>query len=228
MNFDIDDLNKAIDDAPIAGYANVNYGKVSLSVQAVSWKDRQPIKRELTKKEPLKEGENVQLVFKVDIQEFNPVLDFTYERNVDVKKSSPRTKTNWTEIVEPSLIAVFGKDYLKALVKSPYVLVEDVADVNGRQTAKGKDLTTIKFLKAFKNKAECEADRNTRFAGRKNGSSGDELTMDNGIPASVIKQAQGLIASVGEDQAKVMLAGKPLGDYDPDELMEAALNTASE
>src|SRR3990172_5259883 len=160
MDFDYDLTNEIENDAPTEGYPNVNYGRVTLSAQIVSWQSGEMVKRNPEKGKPLREGEYGQYTFTLDIAEFNPALEWAYERNVDVKKSSPRTQTNWTEIVEPSLIAVFGKEWKKALSKRPYVLVEDVLDIAGKTSKKsGKVLTTIRFLKVFKNKAECEADR---------------------------------------------------------------------
>jgi len=83
----------------------------------------------------------------------------------------------------------------------------------------GKVLTTIRFLKVFKNKAECEADRTARFTKRDNGAVPD----NSAIPANIIKDVKDLFANVNEKEAKSILEKtKPYSDYDVMELIEAA------
>src|SRR5574341_1006516 len=136
-------VQDAADNAPEAGYANINYGRLDVIPRAVSWhtteeyndqgkKKRESTKRDMKEGDTLKEGESLELNFIVNISELNPNIQFEYERNVTVRKSG-RVKTDWSEIVEPSLIAVFGKQWAKAILgKGLYVEVEGVPNVAGK------------------------------------------------------------------------------------------------
>jgi hypothetical protein len=234
-DFDFDLLNELVEEAPQAGGGpRVNYGKCTMDVVIMAWKDengtRTPDVRPFKKGEVLKNGEYLQITFNVDLQEFNPALEFTYARRVDIRKSGPRSKTDWSETVEPSLLKIFGKEWSKKIGKGVYVEVEDVETVVTDKEGKPKSWTSQdgkvhvntapRFLRAFKSKAECMAAREERFG--KKEIEFDFSENDGDIPASVIKDTKGLIASLGEEQARKILAGKPLGDYEPDALIAAA------
>lgn len=232
-DFDFDLLTELVNDAPQAGGGpRINYGKCTFDVVIMAWKEadgvRSPDARPFKKGEVLKNGEYLQITFHVDIQEFNPSLEFTYDRRVDVKKSGPRAKTDWSETVEPSLLKTFGKEWTKKIGKGVYVEVEDAETVVTDKEGKAKGWTSQdgkfhvnmvpRFTRAFKSKAECNAAREDRY-GKKDE---EAESNDSDIPASVIGDARKLIESLGEEQARTILAGKPLGDYEPDELIAAA------
>lgn len=223
-DFDFDILQELEAAAPAAGYANVNYGKLTVTVNRKRFEGSKKngnlkVVTEKYDGKPLKEGERLNFVFNVDIKEFNSKLDFEYERNVDMVHSRGKNLTDWSEIVFPSIKAVFGDQWAKAIMKKPYVLIEDVPQVNDKPTAE-KHYSTIKFLKAFKNKAECEADRAARFA-----SSDDAVDNSDGeIPADVINDVKGLINAVGgkDEAAKMMTENNLFPNYDHAALLEAA------
>ena len=230
-NFDIGLIDDAIKNAPTDGYAQVNYGKVTMEVHAARWvEDKEEGKRviklrPITKKAPLnsKAGEYAQITFQIGIQEFNEALDWEFKRRVDVKVGTPRKETDWTSVVEPSLVATFGKNYLAELAKEPYVLVESVASVTGKTTKEGKALTTIKFLKAFKDKAACEADRAERFQKQDDSSDSDDddATAGEGeISAEMKGEVKAFIKAMkGETKDDILEAlEEAYPGYDPDEL----------
>src|SRR3972149_12283190 len=89
---------------------------------------RAPVRTEYVSGAPVPDGANLEIAFSIDIQEFTPTLEFLYERNVTVRKSSARAKTSWSEIVEPSLRAVFGDHWL-AKANGAYICAQDEPQV---------------------------------------------------------------------------------------------------
>ena len=222
-----DKLNEAIENAPEAGFVNINYGKLEFAVQVLSWKDKKPVRIPYDEDTDLKKGESLELSFKVGISELNPKIDFDYERQVRIVKSSATAKSDWTETVEPSLVKVFGKDWATVLTgkKQFYVAVEDVPTVTGNKTKLRDDgsggtlYKTPKFVAKFKNLAECKAARDEKF-----GAADDSDDSDDGdIPASIIKKAKAAWKAVDEDEDtfKTLMENAPYDDYDVDELLEA-------
>ena len=218
-------LQQLADEAPEAGYINVNYGKLTINPMVVSWPNEAVGGKKTPKKVPLKAGyvlnaqESLELEVLIDIQEFNQELQFSYKKNVPVKKSGT-VLTDWGEIVEPSLIAVFGKAWTSKAMLNPYVEVEDVAGVSGKASDKGKVYTAPKFLRAFENKAECAAAREAKY-GKKAGGSSSAPT-NNTPPDAVLKQVKALIGSVGADATLTMLESKSFGDFEPANLLKLA------
>lgn len=223
------DLMHMADDAPEAGFAPVNFGRLTVTPMVVTFGTGDS-KHDAPTRAPYKDGQklasNQQLEFhvEVNISELNPSLQFEYTRDVRIQKSG-RNKTDWTEIVLPSIVAVFGDDWGDAIMKGPYVEVEDAPNVNGIVSKKGAVLGVPKFLRVFKNKAECVKAREARFgsaAASSSGSTGDKEEGDVEIPAGVIAQVKSLISSVGEDVASTMLVGQPFGPYSVEALLAAA------
>lgn len=218
-------VQEAADNAPEAGYPNVSMGKLTVVPFVVKFSNKDGVKS--AEKSVFKQGatlgdrDMLELEFTVDIKEMNPNLNFDYVRRVGVRKSG-RNKTDWDEIVRPSLEAVFGKQWAKTIIggKGVYVELEDVPNVAGKAGDNGKVWGVPKFLRVFKNKAECAAAHAERF--KSHASTSDESTDSGEIPEEVLKQVRGLIGSVGDKKAKEMLASKPFGDYEADALMEAA------
>ena len=223
-----DKLNKAIENAPKAGFVSINYGELERSVSVLSWKNKKPVRKPFDGEAELKKGESLELNFKVLISELNPSIDFDYERTVRVIDSSDTDKTDWTEIVKPSLVEVFGEDWGSIFTNSKkkiYVAVEDVPTVTGNKTKVRDDgsggtlYKTPKFVAKFKNLAECKAARDEKF-----GAADDSDDSDDGdIPASIIKKAKAAWKAVDEDEDtfKTLMENAPYDDYDVDELLEA-------
>lgn len=238
-NFDYDLFNEELENAPTAGFGpQVNFGKMTMTVSVIAWKDRKPIVTEFTGQK-LKEGEYFQLNLESELSEFNPALTNTYKRRVDVKKSGNKAKTDWSEIVQPAFLAVLGKNWSKLLTKGVYVEWEDAEtvelDKNGNKKGWDKEVTNDdgetttkhytnsvpRLLRLFKSKTECGSAREERFAKK------DEIEQpsdeDNDIPASVIKQVHGLVKAMGAEAAKELLTNsQPFGNYTADELFAAA------
>ncbi|HEY6020429.1 MAG TPA: hypothetical protein VIY48_11115, partial [Candidatus Paceibacterota bacterium] len=151
-------VQEAVENAPEAGYANVNFGRLIFTPMRVTWETvdgaRHPTKEPFKDGDSIGERESLEFNVVVKISELNTQLDFDYERNVAVRKSG-RVKTDWSEIVEPSLIAVFGKEWHKVFKagKTIWVEVEDVPNVAGKASAQGKVYGVPKFLRRFKDRA---------------------------------------------------------------------------
>src|SRR5690349_18745770 len=114
-DFDFDLLQEIASDAPVAGFGpQVNFGKCTIDVNINAWDNtaKKFVVRPFDGK-PLGQGEYLRLTFKVDVTELNPMLTKPYSRNVDVKKSGSKAKTDWSETVEKSLLQTLGKDYFK-------------------------------------------------------------------------------------------------------------------
>jgi len=119
-----------------------------------------------------KRSRSMQLKFSVNIQEFNPELDFQYERNVNVGDK------DWRQIFVPSVQRVFGKDsmnagnYSKTLAKlhGSYVEVHDVPQ------ARNPEYNTIALAKVFGTKDECYAAYEKNRAQFAEGGSGEGAT----------------------------------------------------
>lgn len=238
-NFDFELLDEVMKAAPTAGFGpQVNFGKVTMAVKIIGWKDRKPQERDFKAGEKVADGEYLQIHFECDLSEFNPALSTTWKRRVDVKKSGKNALTDWTETVEPSLIKAIGKDWAKKFAKGVYCEFEDVETVQLGKDGKPKgwdkevdtdDGPTIKhyvntaprFVRVFKSAAECGAARAERYTKKENG---DDLPqLDGGIPDDVINDVKGLLASIGEKKTRKMLAeNEPFNEYDVDELINAA------
>lgn len=222
-----DKVKETIDNAPAAGFVNVNFGKLKVDVNVLEWKDiegvRTPVRVPFTDDTKLRQGQDLELTIEIGISEFNPKLEFEYTRQVIVRKSSEDKKflTDWSEIVEPSLIAVFGKDYASIITdkkKVIYVAAEHVDSLRPPKEGK-KNFGVPKFIERYKNAAECAAAREERYGKKDEAAGGDEAL---GIPKSVMDQVRALSQSLGGNrkQLKKALDGKPFGNYDTDAIIE--------
>lgn len=228
FEFDLSALQEAIAHAPDAGFINLNYGQLTVLPQIVSWgKDPNDPTQRVKHARPMikgdhaddKRGETLELQFSINVGEFNPALTFSYERNIPVRNSTAKDKSDWTEIVEPALIKVLGKDWLKKVVERPYVCVEDVVNCNGTVSKKSKKpLTVPKLIAVYANAAECAAARDKQY-GSAAGSAESELT-------AVVDQVKGLINAMAGDLdevSKILKTQPPYTNYDADQLLALAL-----
>ena len=219
----LDQVQKYADEAPEAGFPQLQYGKLSITPQVVKWggKGVAPVVTEMAEGQELKERETLRLRFRIDIQEFNPALEFEWYRDVDVRKSGKgiENQTDWSETVQPSLEKVFGKKWATGADGS-YVEVEDVPSVRGTYTNKNgevKQLNTVKFLRKFKDKDECLAARNETYKKQ-----GDEVS---GLPANVVEQCKSLYKSVNNDDEmfkNIVAQSDELKNYDVEALLDSA------
>lgn len=216
-----DKVQKYSEEAPVAGFVNVNYGKLTTAVNVLSWKEvdgiRAPVRVPFQEQEVGK-GENLELTFTIGIDELNPKLDFKYERNVLIRKSSEdgKFKSDWSEVVLPSLEKVFGKEWAKVITAKGgvYVAAEHCDSVIAPKEGK-KNYGVPKFIAKFKGLTDCKAARNERYGNK------EDASEAIGIPAAVVEQANSLLKSLGNnmEQFKKMLEGKPFGNYDPDAII---------
>ncbi len=224
-DFDFELLQELVEDAPTAGFGpQRNFGKMVASVTVLHWDSGKPTETPFTNQK-LGNGEYLRLNFESDLSEFNSALVNPYKRRVDVKKSGPKSKTDFSETVEPSLKSILGKDWAKKITKGIYCEWEDAETVetNKQGELKGWDKdgkhftnTIPRLLRVFKSKAECQTAREERF-NRSNGSSSG-----SDIPADVIGQVQGLLkAGLDDEQLQEVLKGS-FPDYEPDVLIAAA------
>lgn len=219
--YDPDALGTLVANAPEAGLAPVNYGKLTVDAHVLTWNRTSdgvstPERRDLKKGETLSKGQTLELQFSVDVQELNPNLQFEYTRTISVQKTSARQKTDWSELVEPSLIKTFGKNWPAEIAKRPYVEVEDASNILGKVSKSGKTFGVPKFLSKFPNAAACQAAREKRFGA---GAAAVVAGADGGTPPdSVVVQAAMLIKGIGEDTARQMFDNMPFGPYDPEVL----------
>lgn len=217
------------------------FGKATMTPYVVAWK-----KGGAPDRIPLAEWEGdigrnqMELVFEVDIQEFNPGLTFNYSRKVRVevnkvgKNGQVEQKTDWSEIVLPSLVAVFGDNWANE-INGTYVEVVDEEshdkpyqkkDPVTRQPMfdeKGEPVmtkpNTVKFLNKFANKEVCLAAHNARYSG----TGKDVDASASQIPADVVAGAKSLRASMGDDAFKNQFANQePFKNYNVDALMAAS------
>jgi len=218
------------ENAPEAGRPQLTYGKVTMTPYKLQFRGKgQKAERiPITANDDLA-GKVLELVFDVDIREFNPSLEFGYQRGVTVQKSKVKgdevvLPTDWSEIVLPSLLAVFGEKWADKISGS-YIECEDVPSTRGSYTnaaGEKKQLNAIKFLRKFASAEACLAARNETY-----GSKGDEGEVLEGeasqIPAEIVNQARGLVSSVGAEMARNMMASnEPFNHYNVDALMTAA------
>jgi len=89
----------------------------------------------------------MEINFTVMISEMNHELEWEYTRRVSITKG----KSDWHQIVRPSIDEVFGKGVPLSSINGKYVEVQDVPQV------KGDDYKTIKFVRTFDSREACKA-----------------------------------------------------------------------
>lgn len=114
-----------------------------------------------------KKDKFVEVMFSIDVQEFNPELQFTYERKVSIIGGK---KSDWAQIVSPSIDKVFGKGKMLSQLNGLYVEVQDVPQINDPQ------YNTIQFVRVFKNRDEAFA----AYQEKKGGGKSAPVASDSG------------------------------------------------
>jgi len=189
--------------------------------------------------------ESFQLHIDIDVSALNPSLDFHYERDVEIKASNKSAKdpakhilTSWSEIVHPSLEKVFGKDWDSKILangskKAPTLFVAAEAVDPVEPVKEGRKAYNVpKFIGVYPTLEACKEARDLRYPPRDPEAEmaygqGEEETDDDeeGIPESVVAQAVELFNSTRKNKKQTlkMLEGQPFGEYDAQELLDAAL-----
>ena len=116
------------------------------------------------KDQKLRRSTGLDLVFSINVQEFNPSLEFTYERKVRVGQA------DWTKTLVPSIEAVFGKGSMGAkkrgktmgALNGAYVEVHAVPQQPKKNdkhinAETGEAYKTVKLARVFASKDECYA-----------------------------------------------------------------------
>lgn len=233
LAYDPTKIGQLADAAPEAGFSKLRFGRLTMAPFVVTWSEeggvRVPHRVPFVNQELPKQA-TLEFNFVVDIKEFSPRLDFLYERNIGIRKTRivngvKSDPTDWTEVVEPSLIKVFGKHWPLELLKAPYVCVEDVPNAAGRTSkTTGKPYGIPKFIKRYPSRdAAYAAFKDAMPEGSDDaGGAGGSSNGSGGIPAATLADVRELVEANGVDSVRALLAGKPYGDFEPDALLSAA------
>lgn len=203
--------------------ANSNFGKLTAQMRYLRFAGAGVAPTELDEKEFNEAKENgetnlgTEVVFEVDPSSFNPQAQFVYTRKVSVSAKvkievdgkTRRVPSDWMKTVLPSIEAVFGSiDGLgEALARKGGVWVE-VTDVP--QVA-DPSFGMTKFVRVFKNEAECAAAWREKFG--------------KNLPTEAVKSAKGLLAALSGDEeqfAVAVAADDTLSKFDVHKLLAAA------
>lgn len=163
-----------LSDAPDTSTPFTNVGKLTLKQVYKLWENKvaKEVTREVFKaakdKQLDSEGKErnakqIDMQFAVDLQEFSPNLQFTYERNVTVDGA------DWRVIVAPAIEEVMGKGSMVkgdtsknvadtrnatlAKLNGKYIAYQDVPQVPRRNAAPGaKQYNTIRITQVFESR----------------------------------------------------------------------------
>lgn len=191
-NDEFDYMGEA-DASSTIGLPKLNFGKCTISSRFIQWSDKTPIEvtaAQFAKLDPKQRSQEA--VISIDIQEFNPNLQFTYSRKVQVGG------LDWNKIFKPSLFkalhmtALDDKDRRTKQVSEAmrklngaYVCVEDVPQSPTKREPESK-YNTAKVIMVFASRVECfEHWKSTYNKAGANGASEVESVgpvFANGIP----------------------------------------------
>jgi hypothetical protein len=163
-----------------AGRERLQYGKLTVAPRYVKWipqdgtRKPQEISPAVYRDTPDRQR-SLEVVFSVEIQEFNPALDWTYERNVSVGSA------DWHRILKPSVEELTGEGSMDAehmgatlgQLRGKYVAIADVPQTKVRDD--GKVFRTAKFVKIFDGRDACRAEWYERYGAAMEESGGDPL-----------------------------------------------------
>ena len=144
------------------------------------------------------------------VREFNPELDWEYERRVAIQIG----KCDWQSIVKPSLVKLLGKkvmqDYTAGFraINEKYVQVSDVPQV------KSPDFNTIEFKKIYTSRDECFQDYNKRFGEGRAQSSETPAATSMSVPDGYTEETfKSVVPTLKAELAKGVDPMKLAGDY---------------
>lgn len=153
------DILESAEEEQSAAFERLQFGKLAIAPRYLKWVDvdgkRKP--REITVSEygstPDRQR-SLELVFDVNIQEFNPQLEWTYQRKVGVGSQ------DWREILKPSVEEVLGEGSMEGdqmgatlgQLRGKYVRISDVP----QSKIKGdKIYRTVSLQAVFENRDAC-------------------------------------------------------------------------
>lgn len=96
----------------------------------------------------------MEIDFVVLLSEMNPELQYDISRKVSILKSRGKRKSDWDEIVRPSIDEVFGADATLTSINGKYVETQDILQMNNKPR---EDYKTIKFVRTFDSREACKA-----------------------------------------------------------------------
>lgn len=143
------------------------FGKLSMHPRYVMWEKKVPT--EITREQWEKlsgRARSQEAVFTIDVQEFNPTLDFIYERKMQVGGR------DWRVTFRPSVEEVMGADSMSAenmattlrKLVDAYVEVHDVPQQPKKSKSPSeKVFNTIKLVRVFESREKCYAAYVERF-----------------------------------------------------------------
>lgn len=187
------DLMAEQDENSTIGLPRLNFGKCSITSRYVQWQDKTPVEvtaAQFAKLDP--KARTQEAIVAIAIQEFNPALQFTYSRKVNVGG------LDWNKIFKPSLFKAMGvkasedkaeqaKQLATALRKlnGAYVSVEDVPQTPTKSKPDSK-YNTAKLITVYADRTACYAAWKSVYGGAgTNGQSevAEAGTMfENGVP----------------------------------------------
>ena len=175
-----------------------NFGQLAITVaRRIHWSDEGVLDVTEEIYNALPAGKkSLELLFSVNISEFNPDLDWTHERKVRIGDK------DWHKALVPSLRAILGNDTMSKgnfsatlqTIDGKYVEVTDVPQ------ASNPEYGTIKFLTIFNSREEAFAAYSARLGG-------GEVTevvaapTDSGLPIPPNYDAAGWLGMVEDIQA---------------------------
>ena len=222
-NFDFDLLAEIAESAPVAGSSNfTNYGRAWMdNLQVSSWDTANNTFKKVVY-EGGKIGNGETLEFQVH-QEITKKDGTTFNKTwfIQLKESGKRSKTDWGEVIKPSVMKTFKdlKSFFKSLSgNGSYCAIEDFD--TGRDSKKNDSngnpypVTIPKFTALFKNESECKKAQAARF---NNGNA------PKGVTKEVINLFKGFVSSVGGlEQAVELLPDDQYEGYDLNEVIKAS------
>lgn len=168
-------LQDQIDNAPEATtFRYTNIGLLTISFVRGTWqgKGEAPLKEDYVDGMTVGDGQFLEMRIEVDPTHINPTR-YIHTRNVQIVRSSGSRLTSFSETVEPSLIAVFGKNWVTA-TSGQYVAFQDVDNSEGREKDDGSLWGVPKFIAKYASLAEAtRADADLRNGGNAASSSVD-------------------------------------------------------
>lgn len=168
------DYTQTAENEAQASAGKLNFGKLKISPRFLMWVDKKPVEIDAATYSKLGARErSLEYVFGVDIQEFKPDLQFTYERKVQVGG------LDWNKTFKPSLETIFGKDAvakdLAACLRQlhgAYVCVEDVPQIATKAHPDRAKYSTVKMVARYATREACYAAWKEKY-GDANGSGGN-------------------------------------------------------
>lgn len=152
-----------------AARERMQYGVLDIQPRYVRWvtEDDKRLPKEITPteyKDTPTRTRSLEVVFSVNIQEFNPSLDWTYERRVNVGGA------DWHRILKPSIEELMGEGTMEketmgatlGQLRGKYVAVADVLQSPTKRNP-DPEYRTAKFVTIFADRDACYAEWYERY-----------------------------------------------------------------